>query len=482
MIGGKDMDLREYIEQIKSIGELREIEGADWDLEIGTITELVGEKDGPVLLFDKIKDYPKGYRVLSNFLNNTKHVNAAFGFPSERPTLSLVRTIKEKFADLKPIPPEEVSSGPVLENVQEGEDVDLLCFPTPKWHELDGGRYLGTGCMVIMEDPVDHWVNFGTYRLQLHDHNTLGSHISPGHQGSLIRENYWAKGESCPVAVVFGIHPLVWIPSMMALPWKTSEYDIAGGLLGRPVKVIKGEYTGLPIPCDAEIVIEGECPPPEVESREEGPFGEWTGYYASGARNNPVIKVKRVMYRNDPVILGAGPVKPPASGYNTPLWRAVSLWQDLEDMGIPGIKGVWQMTSGGARFFSVISIEQRYAGHAKQVGTAAMSTPEGAYHGRFVIVVDEDIDPTNEKDVMWAVGTRCDPATSLDIVRDCWSTPLDPLLPPDKRKERNFTNSRAIIDACRPFHWRDQFPKVNRASEELRAQTLNKWEDLFRSL
>ncbi|MFH1123527.1 MAG: UbiD family decarboxylase, partial [Pseudomonadota bacterium] len=455
------MDLRNYIEQLKTVGELKEIQGADWNLEIGTITELVGEKGGPVLLFDNIKGYPKGHRVLTNFINNTKQVNAAFGFPSGLSSFSLVRAVKEKFAQLKPTPPKEVSTGPVLENVQEGKDVDLLSFPTPKWHELDGGRYIGTGCMVIMQDPIDRWVNFGTYRIQLHDRYTLGSHISPGHHGQLIRENYWKRGKSCPVVVVFGIHPLVWIPSMLAFPWKTSEYDMAGGLSGRPVEVIRGKVTGLPIPCDAEIAIEGECPPPSVESREEGPFGEWTGYYASGARTNPVIKVKRIMYRNDPIILGACPLKPPASGYNVPLWAAVSLWQDLEDMGIPGIKGVWQMRSGGSRFFTVISIEQRYAGHVKQVATAAMSSPQGAYHGRFVVVVDEDIDPTNEGDVLWAIGTRCDPATSIDIIRDCWGTPLDPTLPPDKRKERNFTNSRAIINACRPFYWRDQFPKVN---------------------
>lgn len=476
------MDLRDYIEKLRPIGELREVRGADWDLEIGAITELAGEREGPVLLFDEIKDYPRGFRVLTNFLNNPKHVNVAFGFQPALSTLELVRSVKEKFARLKPIAPKEVGDGPVLENVEEGGDVDMFKFPSPKWHQRDGGRYIGTGCMVIMKDSEGGWVNAGTYRLQLHDGHTLGSHISPGHQGNLIRENYWAKGKSCPVAVVFGIHPLVWIPSMLAFPWGTSELEIAGGLLGRPLEVIRGEFSGLPIPCDAEIAIEGECPPPDVESREEGPFGEWTGYYASGARNNPVIKVKRVMYRNDPILLGAAPLKPPASGYSTPLWRAVSLWQDLEDMGIPGIKGVWQMRSGGSRFISVISIEQRYAGHAKQVGTAAMSTPEGAYNGRFIIVVEEDIDPTKEGDVIWAVATRCDPASSIEIINDCWSTPLDPLMPPDKREKKNFTNSRAIVNACRPFHWKDKFPEVNRASDETRSKTLKKWEDLFDSM
>lgn len=474
--------MREYIEKIKAVEELRVIEEADWNLEIGALTEIVGERDGPALLFDKIKGYPQGYRILTNFLNNTKQISAAFGLSPGLSTLALLESVKKKFAESKPIPPKEVSSGPVLENVQEGADVDMFRFPTPQWHELDGGRYIGTGCMVIMRDPVENWVNAGTYRIQIHDRDTLGSHISPGHQGRLIRENYWAKGKSCPVVVVFGIHPLIWVPSALAIPWGSPELDIAGGLLGKPIEVIKGEYTGLPIPCDAEIAIEGECPPIESESRKEGPFGEWTGYYASGARNSPVIKVKRVLHRNAPIILGAPPLKPPASGFSTYFWRSISVWQELEKMGLYGIRGVWHLRSGGGRYFTVISLEQRYAGHAKQVATAALSTPEGAYHGRFVIVVDEDIDPTNEGDVLWAVGTRCDPATSIEIIKDCWSTPLDPLLPPDKRREKNFTNSRAIINACRPYHWKDQFPVVNRASNELREGVLEKWKDLFDSL
>lgn len=476
------MDLRGYIEDIKRIGELREVEKADWDLEIGALTELVGEKDGPGLLFDEIRGYPKGYRVFTNFLNNPRHINVAFGLPSDLPTLELVRVVKDKFIRLKQMPPKEVSDGPVMENVQEGDEIDLFRFPAPRWHEEDGGRYLGTGCMIIMKDPVDEWVNVGTYRLQLHDLNTLGSHISPGHHGRLIRENYWSRRESCPVVAVFGIHPLVWVPSMLAFPWGTSELGVAGGLLERPVEVIKGEYTGLPIPSDAEIAIEGECPPPEVEAREEGPFGEWPGYYASGAKMDPIIRVKRVMFRNSPIILGAPPLKPPASGMSSFFFRSVNLWQELEDMGIPGIKGVWQLRGGGSRYMTVVSIEQRYGGHAKQVATAALSTSESAYHGRFVIVVDDDIDPTNEGDVIWAMSTRCDPATSIDILRDCWSTPLDPLLTPEKRKARDFTSSRAIINACRPYHWRAQFPKVNRVSEALRTKTLEKWKGLFDSL
>lgn len=185
------------------------------------------------------------------------------------------------------------------------------------------------------------------------------------------------------------------------------------------------------------------------------------------------------MYRNNPILVGSPPLKPPASGSASFIPRAANLWSEIEKMGIPGIKGLYQLRAGGSRYLTVVSIEQRYAGHARQVGMAAMSTPEGACHGRFVIVVDDDIDPSNEDDVLWAISTRCDPASNIEIIHNCWSNPLDPVMSPEKKAKGDFTNSRAIIDACRPYHWMKQFPLVNRASDELRNRTLAKWKSLF---
>ncbi len=473
------MDLRDFIAELEKLNEITTVNKADWNLEIGAITELGDERNLPALLFDNIAGYPAGYRVLTNLLATPKRLAMAFGLPRGISNVEIVRQIMEKFKNLKSIPPVPVKTGPLLENVQKDNDVNLLKFPVPFYHEHDGGRYMGTADMVIMRDPKGNWVNMGTYRIQLHDKNTLGLYISPGHQGRLIRENYWAMGKACPVAVVFGAHPLVWVPSTLAMPWGVEELGLVGGLLGRPLEVVTGELTGLPIPAHGEIAIEGECPPPDVESRKEGPFGEWPGYYGSGARTEPVIRVKRVMHRNNPILTGAPPMKPPCSGSASFIARAANLWAEIEKVGIPGIKGVYQLRAGGSRFLTVVSIEQRYAGHARQAGMAVMSTPEGAYHGRFVIVVDDDIDPSSEDDVFWAISTRCDPATDIEIIRDCWSTPLDPIMPPSKKEKGEYTNSRAIINACRPYHWRKDFPLVNRASDELRNKTLAKWKNLF---
>jgi 4-hydroxy-3-polyprenylbenzoate decarboxylase len=122
-----------------------------------------------------------------------------------------------------------------------------------------------------------------------------------------------------------------------------------------------------------------------------------------------------------------------------------------------------------------VSIKQRYGGHPKQAGHVAAMCHAGAYAGKFVIVVDDDIDVSNLDELLWAMLTRSDPATCIDIITNTWSTPLDPRIPPDQKDKGDNTNSRAIIDACRPFHWRDKFPKVNMPSPEVARKAREKF-------
>ena len=127
---------------------------------------------------------------------------------------------------------------------------------------------------------------------------------------------------------------------------------------------------------------------------------------------------------------------------------------------------IWAHEVGGSRLLLGVSIKQRYPGHVKQAGHVAAMCHAGAYSGKYVIVVDDDIDVSNLEELIWAMLTRSDPATSIDIITNTWSTPLDPRIPPEEKEKGNNTNSRAIIDACRPFHWRDQFAKVNMPTPE----------------
>lgn len=472
-------DLREFIEAARAIGDLKEIHGASWDLEIGALTEIFAERDGgPLLYFDRIPGYPPSYRVVSNLITHPRRSALALGLSPDISRTELVARWKKILRELRPIPPRIVSNGPLTENVRNGEAVDMSLFPAPLWHELDGGRYIGTACCVIAADPDDGWVNVGIYRVQVHDQKTLGLYISPGHHARIIREKYWARGKSCPVAVTFGQEPLMWLSAGQSVPYGVSEFDYAGGLRQAPVDVLRGERTGLPIPASAEIAIEGEVPPPAEASRVEGPFGEWPGYYAHGARTEPIIRVQSLYFRNDPIIAGAPPLKPPSLTFGVPM-GAAAVWNYLENADVPDVRGVWSFVGGsapgGGAPFLVIALKQRYHGHAQQAAVAALGCRAGNYHGRFIVVVDEDIDPTNLGEVIWAISTRCDPKTNITVIDGCWSTPLDPAIPPDKKDAGDFTNSRAIINACRPYAWKDKFPPVNVLSPETKKKITEKW-------
>src|SRR5229473_2276790 len=152
----------------RALGELRVLEGVDWQENIGRIAEMLVHTDGaPAVLFDHIPGYPDGYRVLTNAQGERPRLAVSLGLPVGISAFDLMDEWERRMDTVKPIPPEIVDTGPVLENVFEGDDIDLERFPTPKWHEQDGGRYLGTGVCVITKDPDSDWINMGTYRVMI---------------------------------------------------------------------------------------------------------------------------------------------------------------------------------------------------------------------------------------------------------------------------------------------------------------------------
>ena len=465
-------DLREWMQLVQEAGQLRQVEGADWDLEIGTITDLYQRRMGlPALLFDRIRGYPPGWRVLTNSLTSLGRIALTLGLPVTSTARDLILYWRQYAREWPRLAPRQVADGPVNEHVQRGDEVNLWRFPAPRWHPLDGGRYLGTGCLVIQRDPDSGWVNVGVYRVMVHDEKTAGLYISPGKHGRQILEKYWARGEPCPVAVCVGQDPLLFLVAGLEIPYGVNELEVAGGLRGEPVEVLISEVTGLPIPARAEAVIEGWVPPGRM--RDEGPFGEWLGYYAGGTRPAPVIEVAAVRHRTDPILLGNLPSRPPNDDtYYRGILRSAMVWEELEAAGVPGVKGVWAHEAGGGRMWLTVAIEQRYPGHARQAGLIASQCHAGAYANRYVVVVDDDIDVTNTDEVIWAMCSRVDPAEDIIVLKGNWSTPLDPMsYPPEHR----YYNSRVVIDACRPWHRRADFPKVALAPPHEPPRVIQQW-------
>lgn len=457
-------DLRDWLERIKGRGELKVVDGVHWNLEIGGITQLNWKtRENPALLFDNIQGYPAGYRVLTSSTSTAGRIALTFGLDAVSSESELVETFAQQLplwlANRQKFHPVPVKGGLVLENVHSGTDVNVLEFPAPFWREHDGGRYIGTGCAVITKSLDLDEINLGTYRIMVHDKATLGLCASPGRHARLHYENYHQNGRDCPIAISLGHHPLIFRSACSDLP-PGGEYDFVGAVRGKPVEVIMEEVTGLPVPAHSEIVVAGWCPPGKFLP--EGPFGEYTGYYGRQMLY-PVIKVERIYHRRSPIILGSPPGRPPNdSSYFLSLMRSAIIQNYLRASGLPDIKRVWVCEVGGPQIM-VISLKQRYAGHAKQAALLASQNPAGNDMGRYVIVVDEDIDPMDFQDVLWALAYRSDPA-GIDIIRRSKSNPLDPIVP---RSASVSMSNVAVIDACKPFERLDDFPREIRLTSDL---------------
>jgi 4-hydroxy-3-polyprenylbenzoate decarboxylase len=463
-------DLRGFIKQVDELGVLRRVHGADPKFELGGITEVAaGTPDCPALLFDRIKGHEAGFRVFTNATTTPQRAALALGIDPSLKPLDALKAWMRKRQTLTPHQPVEVAKAPFMENSMRGRNVDLGKLPAPHWHRKDGGPFIGSGSIVIMRDPDGGWINASIYRMQVHGKNKITIQFDhPGRHGAIIAKKYWDKGQSCPVAVVNGEDPALFIAGFEYLPDGQSEYDFAGSIKGAALEVFLGPVTGLPLPAYAESILEGELLPPSKTTLPEGPFGEFTGYYAAEARPCPVMQVSAIHHRDDPILLGSPPMKPPRFHFGLP-FRAASIWSNLETVGVTDVVGVWQHV---AQLMTVVALKQRYAGHAKRAGLIAAAN---SYMGRLIVVVDDDVDPSNLADVMWAITTRCEPAEQIDIVRNAWSSALDPRIPDEAKRSGITSNSKAIIEAVRPFGWKDKYPPTSALTADEAFEIEVKW-------
>lgn len=221
---GNPLDLRAWLETARQFGELQDVPGADARLELGAISEMNVKVDGsPALLFDEIKGYPKGFRVLTCSTASPARLSSLLRLPVERDHRKLVQRLrglpKQWQAAAAEYEPVVAGKGPVLENIQSGKDVDINIFPSPLWHEKDGGPYIGTGCCVVTKDFDSDWVNVGTYRVQAFDRNHVGLDMIPGKHGAIQYEKHMKAGKPFPVAIVIGCDPLGYLISGIEVPF-----------------------------------------------------------------------------------------------------------------------------------------------------------------------------------------------------------------------------------------------------------------------
>lgn len=435
-------DLRELIERLAATGNLRRITTrVDWKYELSAIAKRALDRKCPALLFENIKDYTTP--VLVNTFGTVPRMAMALGLEHGAHISEVVRQFKDKIGSA--LKPRLVARGPCKENIQMGDDVDVLKFPTPLWHELDGGRYIGTLASVLTRDPDTGWQNAGTYRVMIHNKNTVGVLIARMQHIGLIYEKYEAMNKPMPTAIAIGMDPACVIASSSQLPGGVDEWDMAGALKGEPLEVVKCQTVDLEVPATAEIVLEGEIP--AFERMNEGPYGEHTGYYGGGITPRPFMNVRCITHRNNPILQGLYEGKPIAEEHQlSTVIRDAMVLRVLEDVGFPGIRGVHHPTGGNPAFSAVISMKKSYEGQPLDAARILLGAKEGATV-KTVIIVDDDIDIYNLEDVWFAVNARVQASRGISITRGNRGSFLDPSVPP----EWHGISDKMVIDATWPM-------------------------------
>jgi 4-hydroxy-3-polyprenylbenzoate decarboxylase len=471
-------DLRGWLAAVDAMGELRTIDApVDPIEEMSAISYLISRSENaPAVMFTNVRGAMPGVRSLFNLTGaSRRRLAVAMGLSEHEDLLGMVQELRAKLS--KRIAPITVdpSTAPVNEVVIEGDAVDLYAFAPPRHWPFDGGQYIGTGDVVITRDPDSSRLNVGTYRMMIHDRNHAGISLEPGKDAKIDLVRTWNRGERMPVAAVVGLHPLWLALGAQKFPKDLSEYDAIGGVIGEPLELVEVGSDGILVPAAAEIVLEGYV---ELhDSRQEGPFGEFTGYYGTPDADAPVMTVTAIHHRRDPILTNALLAEYPANETSLlgSVARSAKLWDDFDRLGIPGIRGVWTIpAAANGKAMVVVSVEQRYPGHAAQVLAIAAQAPATAYFTKWIIAVDEDIDPTNINDVISAMSTRLDPASDLDILRHTWGSRLDPSVNPH---EDRLDGSKVLVNACKEHRYLASFPRRMALDRKVWERVAARWGD-----
>ena len=429
-------DLRDFIAQLESMGELKRIAvEVDPKLEMTEIADRVLRASGPALLFEN----PKGSTipVLVNLFGTVRRVALGMGEddPSRlREVGKLLAYLKEpeppkglrdawdKWPVLKQVlnmAPKEVKHAPCQEIVWEGADVDLNRLPIQHCWPGDVAPLITWG-LTVTRGPHKARQNLGIYRQQVLAPNKLIMRWLAHRGGALdFREHTLAHpGEPFPVAVALGADPATILGAVTPVPDSLSEYQFAGLLRGAKTEVVKCLGSSLQVPASAEIVLEGVIHPGETAL--EGPYGDHTGYY-NEQETFPVFTVERITLRRDPIYHSTYTGKPP----DEPAILGVALnevFVPLLQKQFPEITDFYLPPEGCSYRMAVVSMKKAYPGHAKRVMFGVWSFLRQFMYTKFIIVTDDDVDVRDWKEVMWALTTRVDPARDTLLVEN---TPID---------------------------------------------------------
>ncbi|QKT03688.1 4-hydroxy-3-polyprenylbenzoate decarboxylase [Ectothiorhodospiraceae bacterium 2226] len=481
-------DLRDFMAKLEAEGELKRVRApVDPRLEMTEVCDRTLRAGGPALLFEN----PTGHRmpVLGNLFGTPRRVALGMGQDSVaalREVGKLLAFLKEPdppkgmrdawdklpvFKQVLNMSPKVVSRAPCQQHVWEGEEVDLARLPIQTCWPGDAGPLI-TWALVVTKGPHKARQNLGIYRQQVIGRNKVIMRWL-AHRGGALDFREWQEthpGEPFPVAVALGADPATILGAVTPVPDTLSEYGFAGLLRGGKTEVVKCLGSDLQVPASAEIVLEGVIHP--GEEADEGPFGDHTGYYNEVERF-PVFTIERITHRSDPIYHSTYTGRPP----DEPAVLGVALnevFVPILQKQFPEILDFYLPPEGCSYRVAVVSMKKQYPGHAKRVMFGVWSFLRQFMYTKFVIVVDEDVNPRSWEDVIWAMTTRMDPARDTVMVEN---TPIDYL---DFASPVSGLGSKIGFDATNK--WRGEttreWGRPIRMSDEVKARVDAMWQDL----
>ncbi|MHA3021188.1 UbiD family decarboxylase [Mycobacterium sp. BMJ-28] len=429
-------DFREFLDELRAHGELIDVDRpVALELEVAKALRKSASVAGPAIVFGANGTQ---FPLVGGVYNSRRKALLAYGCTEEELFDDVVKRLRTR------IPPERVDDGPVHENVILGDDIDLSALPVPRYSPDDGGRYITPG-FVVSHDPQTGVPDIGHYRCEIIDAKTMSLMAAPAHRFAKNQAKALAMGhKSFRAALVIGVDPMIAYSCPIQVPEDTDDWEVAGGMRGAAVELVKCRTNDVWVPARAEVVIEFEIDFGHTVL--EGPLGEYTGYYTP-ASPKPVVRPTAITHRNGAYFQALLTGRPTTENH---ILKQVSFEASFYDMirqQFPTVTAVSIPPSGGVYFRVVVAMRPRYAGEARSLLLAAMGSN---LRPKNVIVVDPDIDVHDSEQVEWAQAFRTQPARDVIIVDDLPGGPLDPTadesLPADQR-----TGSAIGVDATYPY-------------------------------
>jgi len=471
-------DLRGYINKLQENQLLLTVSTeVNWKYEIAGWLRKAGDLNSegkvPAVLFKNIKGYPKDYNLFSLGLGSYGHIALALGLDVATNSKTLINVYKERSKNL--LLPKLVPDGPVKENVHTGKDIDLFEFPVPWWTPKDGGRYIGTWHANVTKHPETGQRNVGMYRVEAISNDECAVGFLPfSHMGQHFSA---AKklGRPLEMAIVIGADETINMASATGCAYHIDEFALAGGLRKEAIELVKCETVDLEVPANAEIVIEGIVLTDKLVS--EGPFGEHTGYYGGGVRQRPVFKVTGITHRNNPIMRGSLLGRPITEFHIlSDIINSAAALTFFEQSGPEDILAVHCPPAADSACLAIIQLKQRYVGQSRNAARMLISSSVSRYL-KWVVVVDEDIDPFDLGQVWWALTTRVQGQRDIEVIPFGTCSRSDPSV-----IHGEFTD-KVIVDATKkmdyPYNatWGDFWAPTCLPPKEIMDLVNLKWDD-----